>query len=288
MSAPSDHDDEMLNDTLTDEAIEAFFLGLPEPAWEHDASLATLADDVVVAMNAPAPVADHALLQLFWETPAPAETTPTAVAAWNAPVAVIGDTRSVGWFRGRRRLIAGAALGAALTLSGVGVAGAAGVLPAPVQRVVAGVVEAVSPFELPDAGGNSPGPSGAGAVNQGDGTGGHAPTAGRQPAVSQEPAASTPGASSDRPQTTPPTFPPSSGPPTGPGSGLDTARQTPAGQSVPPSIPGPAPLPSPSAGGSGNAPAFGLSTARQTPAAATAPTSEPEPPTEGSAPARNR
>ncbi len=285
MSAPSDHDDEMLNDTLTDEAIEAFFLGLPNPAWEHDASLATLADDMAVAMSAPAPVADHALLQLFWETPAAAETTPTAVAAWNVPVAVIGDTRSVGWFRGRHRLIAGAALGAALTLSGVGVAGAAGVLPAPVQRVVAGVVEAVSPFELPDPGGNSPGPSGGGAVNRGDGTGGQAPTAGQQPAVSQGPVVSTPAPSADRPQTTPPTFPPSSGPPAGPGSGLDTARQTPAGQSVPPPIPGP--LPNPSPDGSGNAPAFGLDTARQTPAA-TAATSEPGPPTAGSAPARNR
>ena len=280
MSAPSDHEHEMPNDTLIDEAIEAFFLGLPEPAWEQDASLATLADDVVVAMNAPAPVADHALRQLFWGIPAPAQTTAAPVPAWIAPVAPVGDGRPVGGVRGRLRVIAGAALGAVLVLSGVGTAGAVGVLPAPVQRVVAGVVEAVSPFELPRPG-DSPGPSGGGATTDGDRTGGQAPT-GQQPAVS------TPGASSDRPQATPPASAPSPGPPAAPGSsGLDRAGQTPAGQSIPPFVPGPGPVPSPSPDGSGTAPAFGLDTARQRPAAA-APTSEPGPPTTGSAPARNR
>ena len=280
MSAPSDHGDEMLDDTLTDDAIEAFFLGLPDPAWEHEASLGTLADDMAVVMNTPAPVADHALLQLFWETSAAAETTPQAVAAWNVPVAVIGDGRSVGWFRGRRRLI-GAALGTALALSGVGVAGAAGVLPAPAQRVVAEVVEAVSPFEIPHPEDHSREPSGGGGVTTGDGTDGQAPTGGQQPT------ASIPGASSDDPQATPPASAPFPGPPAAPGSsGLDRAGQTPAGQSIPPFVPGPATPPNPSPG-AGNSPASGLDTARQTPAATT-PASVPGPPTAGPAPARHR
>ncbi len=281
MSAPSDHEHEMLDDTLTDDAIEAFFVGLSDPAWEHEASLATLADDMAVAMNGPPPVADHALLQLFWQTPAAAETTPAAVAARNVPVAVMGDGGSVGWFRGRLRLL-GAALGAALALSGVGVAGAAGVLPAPAQRVVAGVVEALSPFELPRPDGQSPEPSGGGAVTTGDGTGGHAPRDGQQPTVS------TPGASSDDPQATPPASAPSPGQPAAPGSsGLDRAGQTPAGQSIPPFVPGPGPPPNPSPGGRGSVPAPGLDTARQIPAGPV-PASVPRPPSPGSEPARRR
>lgn len=262
MSAPSDDGHEMLDDTLTDAAIEAFFVGLPESPWEHEASLATLADDVAVVMDASAPAADHALLQLFWGTPAVAEPSPTAVP--------------VGAFRGRLRLIAGAALGTVLALSGVGVAGAAGALPAPVQRVVAGVVEAVSPFELPHPDGDSPpGLSEGGAVTTGDGTGGQAPTAGDRPAVG------TSGSSSDDPQAVPPTPPPSPGPPGGPGSsGLDRAGQTPAGQWIPPFVSRPGAPPDPSPARSGSAPASGLDTARQTPAAG-ARASVPGPPTAG-------
>ena len=282
MSAPSDHEHEMLDDTLTDDAIEAFFVGLSDPAWEHEASLATLADDMAVAMNGPPPVADHALLQLFWETPPAAETTAAAVAARNVPLAVIGDSRSVRGFRGRLRLIAGGALGAALALSGVGVAGAAGVLPAPAQRVMVAVVEAVSPFELPHPDGQSPEPPGGGAVTTGDGTGSQAPTPDQQPTVS------TPRASSDDPRGTPPASPPSSGPPTAPGSsGLDRAGQTPAGQSIPPFVPGLGAPPSPSPGGGGNAPAPGLDTAGQTPAGPV-PASVPGPSSPGAASSRNR
>src|SRR5215218_6576000 len=134
----------MRDDLLTDETIEAFFVGSSDPAWEHDESLATLADDMAMVMGTPAPVANHALRQLFWETAAAAETT-TVVATPNRPVARSGDGR-LGAFRGRLRLIAGAALGGALALSGVGVAGAAGVLPGPAQEAVARVVEVVSPF----------------------------------------------------------------------------------------------------------------------------------------------
>jgi len=272
MTLPGDDVNRMPDDQLTDSAIEAFFAGVADPGWEHDESLATLADDMAVVMSGPAPVADHALRQLFWETPPVHETTHAAAVGWNLPVARTGDDRPVGGFRGRLRLIAGAALGTALVLSGVGVAGANGALPAPAQRAVASVVEAVSPFEFPHPGGHSPAPSGGGAGTTGDVTGGQAPTPGGQPAVSP------PGASSDHPQATLPPSAPSPGSPTDPGSnGLDTARHTPAGQSIPPSVPAPGTPSNLSPGASGNAPTPGLGTARQTPAAAAVPASVPAP-----------
>jgi len=270
MSSPSDDVNEMPNHQLTDRAIEAFFAGSSDPGWEHDESLAALADDMAMVMTAPAPVANHALRQLFWETPQVHETTRAAAAARNMPVAPIGDNRPVGGFRGRLRLIAAAALGTGLALSGVGVAGATGSLPDRAQRVVASVVEAISPFEFPHPDGHSPAPSGGVAGSTGDGTGDQAPTPGRQPAVV------TPGPSSNDPSA------PSSGPPpapaTGPGSrGLDRAGQTPAGQSVPPSVPGPGTPSNLSPGNSGNPPPSGLDTARQTPAADAVPASVPGP-----------
>ncbi|MCA1657131.1 MAG: hypothetical protein LC713_05410 [Actinobacteria bacterium] len=250
----------MPNDPLSDAAIEAFFTGVADPGWEHDEALATLADDMALVMANPAPVADHALRQLFWETPAVADAPRTAPEAWNA--VTHGNSRPVGGFRGRLRVIAGAALGTALALSGVGVAGATGVLPAPAQRVVASVVEAVSPFELPYPGDHPRAPSGGGAVTPDQDTGGQAPPAGQQPGVS------IPGPSSDQPQTTLPTPGASAGLPTGPGSaGLDQAGRTPAGQQAPPLIPGPGAPSDLSPGASGNAPGADLDRAGQTPAA---------------------
>lgn len=267
----------MRGDLLTDETIEAFFAGSSDPAWEHNESLATLANDMAMVVDAPAPVANHALRQLFWETAAAAETA-TVVATPSRAVARTGDG-GLSAFRGRLRLIAGAALGGAVALSGVGVAGAAGVLPAPAQRAVARVVEVVSPFEFPQPGGHLPGPSGGGAVTTGDDPGRQAPTAGQPPTDSPS------AASSDLPQGTAPSSEPPSAPPTSPGSnGLDTARQTPAGHSIPPFVPGPGAPSSPSPGGSSNTPASGLDTARQTPAAAAVPTSVPGPPTAVPAP----
>jgi len=270
MSPPGDDVNEMPNDQLTDGAIEAFFAGVADPGWEHDESLATLAHDMAVVMSAPTPVANHTLRQLFWETPVATETTRAAAPAWNLPVAHAGDDRPVGGFRGRLRLIAGAALGTALALSGVGVAGATGSLPGPAQRVVASVVEAISPFELPHPGGHSPAPSGGGAGTTGDGTGGQAPIPGGQPGVSP------PGASSDQPRATLPPSAPSPGAPTDPGSnGLDRAGQTPAGPSIPPSVPVPGTPSNLSPGDSGKAPVSGLDVARQTPAVTAVPPTVP-------------
>jgi len=270
MSPPSDDVYKMPDHQLTDGAIEAFFAGSSDPGWERDESLAILVDDMAMVMTAPAPVANHALRQLFWETPPVHETTRVAATAWGIAVAPIGDDRPVRGFRSRLRLIAAAALGTGLALSGVGVAGATGSLPAPAQRVVASVVEAISPFELPHPGDHSQQPSGGVVGSTGGGTADQAPTPGRQPAVVP------PGPSSDHPSA------PSSGPPpapaTGPGSGgLDRAGQTPAGQSVPPSVPVPGTPSNLSPGNTGNPPASGLGTARQTPATGAVPASVPGP-----------
>lgn len=274
MSPPSDDVNEMPNDTLSDAVIEAFFTGVADPGWEHDEALATLADDMAVVMASPAPVATHALRQLFWENPAAADATRAAPAGWNVAV-THGTSRPVGGFGGRLRLIAGAALGTALALSGVGVAGATGVLPAPAQRVVASVVEAVTPFELPHPGDHPRAPSGGGAVTPGGDTGGQDPTAGHQPGVS------IPGSSSDQPQATLPRPGPSAGSPTGPGSGgLDQAGQTPAGQQAPPFISGPGAPSDLAPAASGNPPGSGLDRAGQTPAA-TVPATVAGPPAPG-------
>jgi hypothetical protein len=276
--------DEMPKDRLTDEAIEAFFLGLPDPGWERDASLATLTDDMAVAMSGPAPVADHAVLRFFWGAPAQAETARSAVSAWDVPGARVGENRPpVGAFHGRRRLVAGAALGTALALFGVGVAGATGVLPAPAQRVVARMVEVISPFELPQPQGHPGGSSGGKAGNGADSSREQAPTTGQQPGARQ-PGGSAPGASSNGPQTA---TTPDPAPPTGPGAtGLDRAGQTSAGQSIPSSVPGVGPPGNQPPAKSGGAAATGLDRAAQAPAATEIPSSAPGPP--GGLPAERR
>lgn len=139
----------MFADTLTDEAIEAFFSGTPSPGWDQEESLVLLANDVALAVSGPSPAADHALLQLFWATEAPSPATANASRLLPAPVG--GDRRSVPQkLAGRLRLATGVLVASVTALTGIGVAGAAGMLPAPAQRAVARLVEAVTPLELPE------------------------------------------------------------------------------------------------------------------------------------------
>lgn len=256
MSPTDDYVDDMANEALTDAAIEAFFLGSPDPGWEHEASLATLADDMTMALSGPTPIADHALLQLFWTAPTPAESAHPGVGADD-------DRRApVGFFRRRARLVVGAATGTAVALLSVSVAGATGVLPDPAQRVVARVVEAISPFELP----RPAGPSGGGLPSPQD-------TGGTSSSVDQQPGVNAPGAPSGHADATPGSVPPAD-----PGStGLDRAGQTPASKSIPPFVPGAGTPPNPSPPISGAPQPPGLDTARQTPAGTAVPASIPKP-----------
>ncbi len=275
MSQPSDHVDEMPDRTLSDEAIEAFFVGTPDPGWERAEPLVALAGHMAVAVAGPAPTPDHALLQLFWGSPATVEPARTLVqpAAWGARATRDDRSAALSW-RSRLRVLAGVTLGAAVAFVGVGAAGAIGVLPAPVQRVVARAVEAVTPFELPAPSGDRPAkPSGNGAADVVRGDGGASPsgsvTSGSSPA-------SAPG----QPQRVPATPAAGAGAPSGPGStGLDRAGQTPAGTSTPspsgvqtPATAGPAPA------SAVPAPAQGLNRAPGAQAGAVVPSSVAGPP----------
>jgi hypothetical protein len=151
---------------LSDETIERFFLGTSDPAWEQDGPMVALVDHVAVAVAGPGPSPDHALLQLFWGSGATVERAPEATAV-RRPAA-----REP---RRRLRLALSSALGTATVLTGVGAAGASGVLPAPVQRVVARAAEVVSPFQLPKPASDRPdSPGGPGVTQIVDGNGGSA------------------------------------------------------------------------------------------------------------------
>ena len=245
MSRLDDHFQEMSTHTISDEAVEAFFsgfsgfpgLGSSPSRWEQEGPLAMLADDVALAVSGPGPRPDHALLQLFWSTAAP----PPEPEAHRGPAPV-----------GRFRLAVGALLASVMAFTGVGVAGAVGVLPAPVERAVAGVVETVTPFELP-------GPD----ADRSRGARGPEPSQGRGlPGPVPAPVAGVP-----------PHRPPASGPvPTpvpGPGApvpaGADRPSQPPPGVTPAQSAPGPPP-------------AAGLDRAGQAPVPAYAPASGPRPP----------
>lgn len=139
MSRSDDYSHEMSAHAITDEAAEAFFSRRGHPWWEQDESLVALADHVSLAVGGPAPRPNHALLQMFWASPSPAP----------APEAEVAPSL------GKRLRVATAALvGTFVALTGVGVAGAAGVLPAPVEGVVARVIETVTPFEVPEGDGS--------------------------------------------------------------------------------------------------------------------------------------
>lgn len=147
MSPPSDHVDEMPGRLLSDEAIEAFFVGTPHPGWEGHEALTLLMTDVNLAV-AEAPAPDHALVRLFWGADSSA-----------APARDLTVERRPRRLPRRRRLVASALAGGALALAGFGAAGAAGSLPDAAQRVVAHIVDAVSPLRLPQPPDPAPGPS---------------------------------------------------------------------------------------------------------------------------------
>lgn len=126
---------------LSDEAIEAFFLGDAYGAWEQDAALARLAEDVLIGATGPPPRPSAALAEFLGR---PSESPATGHAHNVVPL-----------FR-RLRLTAGIAAAAGVAAAALTVAGTTGVLPDPAMRAVAWVVEAVTPFELSEPSGNDP------------------------------------------------------------------------------------------------------------------------------------
>ena len=230
MSSASDHLDDMPDDTLTDAALEAFFVGSADPAWEQEQPLVALAGHMAAAVAGPAPTPDHALLQLFWGR----EVEPSAAA-----VSAVTRHAPSSSERSPRRLLAGLALGVAGMFASVGAAGATGILPDPAQRVVARAVEVVTPFQLPSAHGGSPTPSSRG---------GTAPAVAGREGSSAGPGAGTvpgPAPSSGQPGAQPTTAPGSAAT-SDPGStGLNRAGQTPAADNAPSRTPVVSGLPEP-------------------------------------------
>lgn len=142
---------------LADEAIEAYFLGDSHHAWEGDAALASLAEEVLMGATGPAPSPSSALRAFLGEpdaAPATEVTRPlAAVPPSHADTVEPGPTTSdpgtnvVPLFR-RLRLTVGIAAAAGAAAAALTVAGTTGALPEPVMQAVSWVVEAVTPFEL--------------------------------------------------------------------------------------------------------------------------------------------
>ncbi len=244
---------------LSDEAIEAFFLGRAHGAWEHDEALVNLADQVAIGTTGPPPPPSRDLLAFLGE-PFPASATPheearplAATSPWRRrTLEARADPTDRGnnvipLFRRLRLTVGAAAVGVAA--AALVVAGTAGVLPEPAMRAVSWVVEAVTPFELREpartvTGGDhvpqqptttvAPGPvGGPGHVGQGE--------APRQPGA------------------TTPATPPTSIPARVPGSVQPPsvgAEQGGSNQEGPITAPAPAPAPGffPSPGGDGRTP----------------------------------
>jgi len=243
---------------LPDEAIEAYFLGDAHDAWQQDEALAALAEQVLLVATGPAPLPGPAL-RAFLGRPTPASATSPAAAtpppttpAWQPRTAVAPPTTEdrghnvVPLFR-RLRLTAGIAAAVAVAAAALAVAGTTGVLPEPAMRAVSWVVEAVTPFELPQP---------ARTVNGTD----HTPRSGQTTTVPADPASGPrapgqgviPGPGATKPATPPASVP--AGPPgsvQAPGLGIAPGRQSPTGPSLPLGPLPPAGISPPAGGGSG-------------------------------------
>jgi hypothetical protein len=141
MSHPGDYDSEMLwTRAIDDTAIENLLAGDTE-----DLVLAEFVSDARCAAAGPVPAPSAQLSSMFSPTVSP--STPAGDSAVSGPT-----TR-------RRRMpipallatlpfAAKAALGVGVAVAAVGGAGAAGVLPGPVNNAVANVISAVTPFDV--------------------------------------------------------------------------------------------------------------------------------------------
>ena len=238
--------DEMPTPPLDDRALDALLNGVPSAQSGLD-WLLPFVEDLEKAAQEPAPVVQPALARLLSE-------------GFSTEV---GDLLAAGPPpRRTRRLTAKiAGLSVALMTAGTTAAAAAGVLPDPAQHAVATVVEAATPFSLPDT------TTVRATVGSTTGAGANRPTV---------PSAGRNGAGGPTTSTTAG----GNGAAGGPGAtGLDRANQTPAAGNVPTSLPA-------NAGRPASPGSNGLDTAATTPAAGKAPTNvpadtRPTPPTTG-------
>lgn len=243
---------------LPDEAIEAYFLGDADDAWQQDQALADLADQILLVATGPAPRPGPALRAFLGQQGPGSATLPAAATplptspAWQPRTAVAPPATEdrghnvVPLFR-RLRMTAGIAAAVAVAAAALAVAGTTGVLPEPAMRAVSWVVEAVTPFELPQP---------ARRVNGSD----HAPRPGQTSTVPADPASGSrapgqgvvPGPGITNPAPPPASVPAGApGPVQAPGLGIAPGRQSPTGPSVPLGPLPPAGISPPAGGGSG-------------------------------------
>ncbi len=165
MSGPSVHDAEMpAPDDFDERAIEAFLAGRRVTAAEVG-PLAAFADDLRSAVSGPPPAPGPELARLLREgfsidhgelpatagiatRPSPEPAGPSTTRRRNMTIsellaALTAKLAGLG-------LAAKAALGLGVATASVTAAGAAGVLPDPVQQAVATVVNAATPLNIPD------------------------------------------------------------------------------------------------------------------------------------------
>lgn len=161
MTVGSDHPEDMPNPLEPDEAVADLLLDgrLSRPGGS-DAGLVPVVDYVTrlraTVSQPPAPV-----------SPALAAVLRDGLPTPPVPVAPRSTRTAARW----RRRVTGFALGMGLVASGVTGAAAANLLPDGAQRVVAGLVEALTPFELPTPA-PSPAPPATTPQPAGNGSGG--------------------------------------------------------------------------------------------------------------------
>lgn len=279
MSGFDVHPDEMpAFPPLDDAALEAFLTGRNGAADEIE-PLALFADDLGTAMGGPGPSpTPHLALLLaegFSSDPRPATTQAGPPEPRRRKMLVSELLTGLAAKLAGLGLAAKLGLGVGVAAASVGSAGAAGVLPGPVQDVLSTVVSAVTPFELPgddttkDAGGDADDEAGedtnanndfgkavsADATGESDGVKGVDGQAVSEVARNKnnDKAGGNGGGGGGTPNA-------NAG-----ATGLDRANSTPAAGNVPTSVPGPA---------NGTT---GIDRANQTPAAGNVPTSVPPP-----------
>jgi hypothetical protein len=144
--------DEMTSDPFDDECIEALLSG------SDGGPFLALGQEVDVVLSGPAPAPRGDLAALLRDGFRPPDATPVQ-NPWAPPPRPEPTAADRPSPRRRSRLVprlaalglaAKVGLGVGVAAAGVTGAGAAGVLPAPVQHVVASVVDTVTPFQLPD------------------------------------------------------------------------------------------------------------------------------------------
>lgn len=162
MTGRDDYSDEMRHAPLDDATTEAVLRGEPTAMDQQLGGVSAFISEMEACASLPPPPPSPALARLLRDG-----SQPRAVPAVRAvPTHHRAGASLAGW----RRRLAVSAIGVSVGVTGVVGAAAAGLLPAPAERVVAGVVQTLTPLHLPR---RAPDPSGSPA----DGL--HGPAAGR-------------------------------------------------------------------------------------------------------------